>query len=44
MSYLAENGAISAVYQPGADSEQLQIGATMATFVAPGTHTEGRFR
>jgi len=43
MSYLADEGAISAVFHPEGSAEQLQIGTTVARFVAPGTQTEGRF-
>ena len=43
MSYTADAGAVSAVFHPDAGAETLQIGATLARLVAPGTHTEGRF-
>jgi mannose-6-phosphate isomerase-like protein (cupin superfamily) len=43
VSYSADAGAVSAALHPDAGAEKLQIGTTLATFVAPGTHTEGRF-
>lgn len=43
MSYLGPDGNISAVFHADAVAEKRHIGTTQATFVAPGTHTEGRF-
>lgn len=43
MSYTADEGTISAVFHADAGVEKLKIGTTLATFVAPGTQTEGRY-
>jgi uncharacterized RmlC-like cupin family protein len=43
MTYMDDQGEVSAVMYRTGDAEQLKIGTTLATFVAPGSHSEGRF-
>ena len=43
MTYTADEGAVSAVFQLDDAVEKLRIGTTLADLVAPDTRTEGRF-